>query len=184
MTGATSTTFTVTPATANKLSFVTQPSTAVAGVAISPAVTLRVEDSFGNLTPSTATVAVALTTPGSATLSGALSQTAVAGTVSFNILSVNKIGTYSVAVNAHFHEIPFYVAAPSTTVDFGCPGGESIPIETRAGTEVQGYGGELWSTPDTATFNPAFDITPGRLVTKFILEKGIFGAAELTRSRG
>ncbi len=96
----------------------------------------------------------------------------------------NKIGTYSVAVNAHFHEIPFYVAAPSTTVDFTCPGGESIPIETRAGTEVQGYGGELWSTPETATFNPAFDITPGRLVTKFILEKGIFGAADLTRSRG
>ncbi len=95
----------------------------------------------------------------------------------------NKIGTYSVAVNAHFHEIPFYVAAPSTTVDFDCPGGEAIPVETRAGTEVQGYGGELWCTPNTATFNPAFDITPGRLVTKFILEKGIFGATELTRSR-
>ncbi len=94
----------------------------------------------------------------------------------------NKIGTYSVAVNAHFHKIPFYVAAPSTTVDFNCPNGESIPIETRANVEVQGYGSTLWCTPDTATFNPAFDITPGTLVSKFILEKGIFNATDLTRS--
>ncbi len=95
----------------------------------------------------------------------------------------NKIGTYSIAVNAHFHKLPFYVAAPSTTVDFECANGENIPIEMRPVAEVQGYGDQLWCTATTPAINPAFDITPGTLVTKFILEKGIFAANELTRTR-
>lgn len=95
----------------------------------------------------------------------------------------NKIGTYSVAVNAHFHKLPFYVAAPHTTVDFECANGESIPIEMRSVAEVQGYSTAMWCTPDTPAHNPAFDITPGTLVTKFILETGVFSPNELTRVR-
>ncbi len=95
----------------------------------------------------------------------------------------NKIGTYSVAVNCHFHKIPFYVAAPSTTIDFECLNGASIPIEMRAKTEVLGYGSEMWSSPKTDAHNPAFDITPGSLVTKFILDRGMFSPTELTKAR-
>ena len=58
------------------------------------------------------------------------------------------------------------------------------PIEMRPVAEVQGYSTAMWCTPDTPAYNPAFDITPGTLVTKFILEKGVFASTELTRVRG
>ena len=77
-----------------------QPTNTVAGVTITPSVTVRIEDTFGNLTTSTATVAVALTTPGSATLSGTASTTASGGVATFSTLSVNKTGTYTLTATS------------------------------------------------------------------------------------
>ena len=70
----------------------------------------------------------------------------------------NKIGTYSVAVLAKEHGIPFYVAAPISTVDLNTPNGSKIPIEQRASTEVE---------------NPAFDVTPSKYVSAIITERGV-----------
>lgn len=86
----------------------------------------------------------------------------------------NKIGTYSVAVLAHFHRIPFYVAAPYTTVDPHCPSGEEIPIEERKASEVQGFGSLMWAPVGSQVYNPAFDVTPASLTTSWITDAGIF----------
>lgn len=86
----------------------------------------------------------------------------------------NKIGTYSVAVLAHYHRIPFYVAAPYTTVDPQCPSGEEIPIEERSGKEVKGYSDVQWAPQDANTYNPAFDVTPASLTTAWITDAGVF----------
>ncbi len=85
----------------------------------------------------------------------------------------NKIGTYSVAILAKFHNIPLYVAAPSSTFDFNIESGNDIPIEERGKEEIiHGYGKQ--TAPENVNiFNPAFDITPANLVTAFITEKGI-----------
>ena len=87
----------------------------------------------------------------------------------------NKIGTYSLAVNAHFHRIPFYVAAPCTTVDRGCESGGDILIEQRDASEVRGvkgaFGQVQWAIDNGSVYNPAFDITPAELVTAWILDK-------------
>jgi methylthioribose-1-phosphate isomerase len=92
----------------------------------------------------------------------------------------NKIGTYSVAVLAHAHEIPFYVAAPSSTIDLSMKSGDLIPIEQRDAREVTHVRGEMVITPDgVAIANPAFDITPARLITGIITERGIFKPSEL-----
>jgi methylthioribose-1-phosphate isomerase len=92
----------------------------------------------------------------------------------------NKIGTYSVAVLAHAHEIPFYVAAPSSTIDLSTKSGDLIPIEQRDAREVTHVRGEMVITPDGVTIaNPAFDITPARLITGIITERGIFKPSEL-----
>lgn len=85
----------------------------------------------------------------------------------------NKIGTYSVAVLAKEHGIPFYVAAPLSTVDFNCPDGSQIPIEERSGDE-SAYIGETRLTPEgVPSAYPAFDVTPARLVTAIITDKGV-----------
>jgi methylthioribose-1-phosphate isomerase len=85
----------------------------------------------------------------------------------------NKIGTYSVAVLAHEHEIPFYVAAPLSTVDLNTPDGSLIPIEERNDREVT-HVGATRLTPDGAHIrNPAFDVTPAKYVTAIITERGI-----------
>lgn len=84
----------------------------------------------------------------------------------------NKIGTYSVAVNAHHHQIPFYVAAPHSTVDFDCPSGALIPIEERAASEV-------WNRSAISVSNPAFDVTPADLVTALIWDLGVVSRADL-----
>jgi methylthioribose-1-phosphate isomerase len=85
----------------------------------------------------------------------------------------NKIGTYSVAVLAREHGIPFYVAAPLSTVDLNTPDGSRIPIEERNGREVTHFGGSR-VTPDGAHVrNPAFDVTPSKYVTAIITERGI-----------
>lgn len=95
----------------------------------------------------------------------------------------NKVGTYSLAVNAHHHNVPFYVVAPNTTVDVECQNGEQIPIEERAGDEVRGVSGSFgevcWSPNDTPVFNPAFDVTPAALISGWILDKGVFNQAQI-----
>ena len=92
----------------------------------------------------------------------------------------NKIGTYTVAVLAHAHGIPFYVAAPSSTIDLNMISGELIPIEQRDSREVTHVRGEMVIAPDGVTVaNPAFDVTPARLITGIITERGIFAPAEL-----
>ena len=86
----------------------------------------------------------------------------------------NKIGTYSVAVNCHYHHIPFYVAAPYTTVDPKCKIGTEIPIEQRNKKEVQGFGELLWAPLDVQVYNPSFDVTPSKLVSAWILDKAVY----------
>lgn len=85
----------------------------------------------------------------------------------------NKIGTYSVAVLAKHHGIPFYPVAPLSTVDFECASGDSIPIELRKAEEVHGAFGTLWAPKGAPAFNPAFDVTPVELVTALVLDTGI-----------
>ena len=85
----------------------------------------------------------------------------------------NKIGTYTVAVLAREHDVPFYVAAPVSTIDLATPDGSGIPIEERDAREVT-HLGALQLTPDGANvWNPAFDVTPARLVAGIITERGI-----------
>ena len=86
----------------------------------------------------------------------------------------NKIGTYSVAVNCKYHNIPFYVAAPFTTVDFNCVNGKAIPIEQRNPKEVLGVGEILWAPKDTPVYNPSFDVTPSELTTAWIMDTGVY----------
>lgn len=83
----------------------------------------------------------------------------------------NKIGTYTLSVLAKTHDIPFYVAAPLSTIDFDCPAGGSIPIEERNPDEVTHLSG-IRIAPEVNVYNPAFDITPNENVTSIITEKG------------
>ncbi|XWJ90870.1 S-methyl-5-thioribose-1-phosphate isomerase [Phytobacter ursingii] len=89
----------------------------------------------------------------------------------------NKIGTYSLAVLAKFHGIPFYVAAPQTTLDPSCPNGEAIPIEQRAAAEVTGVAGSFgavqWAPENAQVYNPAFDVTPASLISGWVLDSGV-----------
>jgi methylthioribose-1-phosphate isomerase len=87
--------------------------------------------------------------------------------------TANKIGTYTVAVLAHEHKVPFYVAAPISTVDLNTPTGDAIPIEERDQREVS-HLGTARLTPEGAHIrNPAFDVTPYRYITGIITERGI-----------
>jgi len=88
--------------------------------------------------------------------------------------TANKIGTYSVAVLAKEHGIPFYVAAPMSTVDAGLATGDEIPIEERNPREVREAGGRCVTLPHIAVRNPAFDVTPAKFITGIITENGIF----------
>jgi methylthioribose-1-phosphate isomerase len=85
----------------------------------------------------------------------------------------NKIGTYSVAVLAKQHEIPFYVAAPFSTVDMKIPDGSHIPIEQRDPAEVTHIGGVRVVPDGVSVFNPAFDVTPNSFVTAIITDRGV-----------
>jgi methylthioribose-1-phosphate isomerase len=85
----------------------------------------------------------------------------------------NKIGTYSVAVLAKEHGIPFYVAAPLSTVDFETPDGSGIPIEQRDGKEVTHIAGRQMVPDGVEVENPAFDVTPAKYVTAIVTERGI-----------
>ena len=88
----------------------------------------------------------------------------------------NKIGTYPLAVLAARHRIPFYVAAPLSTVDRSIPDGSGIPIEERDPSEVTGFRGERWAPEGVSVVNPAFDVTPASLVTALITERGVVRA--------
>lgn len=95
----------------------------------------------------------------------------------------NKIGTYSLAVLAQYHNVPFYVVAPYTTVDFNCDNGGMIPIEQRNADEVRGVSGSFgqctWAPENTPVHNPAFDVTPAHLVTGWVLDRGIFNIEDI-----
>ena len=85
----------------------------------------------------------------------------------------NKIGTYTVAVLAKEHGIPFYVAAPTSTVDLNTPDGSKIPIEQRASTEVTHLAGKQIAPDAVRVENPAFDVTPSKYVAAIITERGV-----------
>jgi methylthioribose-1-phosphate isomerase len=87
--------------------------------------------------------------------------------------TANKIGTYTVAVLAHHHGIPFYVAAPVSTVDLATPSGAAIPIEERAADEVTQLFGARIAPAQAAAFNLAFDVTPAALITAIITDAGV-----------
>jgi methylthioribose-1-phosphate isomerase len=90
--------------------------------------------------------------------------------------TANKIGTYGVAVLAREHQIPFYVAAPLSTIDLRTPDGAHIPIEERSAREVTHVGSSQVAPAGAKIWNPAFDVTPHRFITGIITEKGIFRA--------
>jgi methylthioribose-1-phosphate isomerase len=90
--------------------------------------------------------------------------------------TANKVGTYTVAVLAHEHQIPFYVAAPLSTIDLSTPDGDHIPIEERDQREVTHLGSSRLTPEGAKIRNPAFDVTPHRYITGIITEKGIFRA--------
>jgi methylthioribose-1-phosphate isomerase len=85
----------------------------------------------------------------------------------------NKIGTYTVAILAREHGIPFYVAAPVSTFDLATPDGSRIPIEERSPDEVTHHGGRRLAPLGVAVRNPAFDVTPHRYVTAIVCERGV-----------
>jgi methylthioribose-1-phosphate isomerase len=85
----------------------------------------------------------------------------------------NKIGTYGVAILAKEHDIPFYVAAPFSTVDFNTATGDDIPIEERDSNEVTHFSQRQTAADETKVYNPAFDVTPAKYVTAFITDRGV-----------
>jgi methylthioribose-1-phosphate isomerase len=88
--------------------------------------------------------------------------------------TANKIGTYSLAVLAQAHSIPFYIAAPSSTLDPTLPNGDLIPIEERSAEELTHVEGQCVAPEGCNVFNPAFDVTPGELITAIITEEAVF----------
>ncbi len=88
--------------------------------------------------------------------------------------AANKIGTYALAVLAKYHRIPFYVAAPSSSIDFSKKSGKEIPIEQRAPEEVVYIGGKSIAPVGAPALHPAFDVTPAKFITAIITEKGVF----------
>lgn len=94
--------------------------------------------------------------------------------------TANKIGTYQLAIAAKHHNIPFYVAAPSTSIDLAIESGDSIPIEERPAIEMTKIGSTPLAAPGIECWNPAFDVTPAELITGGIItEKGTFCPNEL-----
>ena len=104
--------------------------------------------------------------------------------------AANKVGTYLKALAARDNGVPFYVAAPTSTIDMNCPDGDGIPIEEREGDEVRHVGGlDRKGAPVTATIaqdatavaNPAFDVTPARLIAGIVTERGILPPGEIAK---
>jgi methylthioribose-1-phosphate isomerase len=90
--------------------------------------------------------------------------------------TANKVGTYTLAVLAARHGIPFYVAAPMSSVDLATADGSDIPIEERKALEVLAIRGVRIAPPDTEVRNPSFDVTPAELITGFITDEGVLSA--------
>ncbi len=88
--------------------------------------------------------------------------------------TANKIGTYALAVLARHHGVPFYVAAPSSTIDPALPSGAHIPIEERDAAEVRRVGGQATAPEASPVYNPAFDVTPAALISAIVTERGVF----------
>jgi methylthioribose-1-phosphate isomerase len=88
--------------------------------------------------------------------------------------TANKIGTYALAVLARHHNVPFYIAAPFSTIDPALPSGAHIPIEERDAAEVRRVGAHATAPEASPVFNPAFDVTPAPLITAIITERGVF----------
>jgi len=97
--------------------------------------------------------------------------------------TANKIGTYSVAIAAKAHNIPFFVAAPLSTIDFELSDGSQIPIEERNPTEIYQVGDTILTPSGVDFYNPAFDVTPAELITAIITENGAFAPSELVQSQ-
>ncbi|MBH8573765.1 S-methyl-5-thioribose-1-phosphate isomerase [Nostocaceae cyanobacterium CENA369] len=97
--------------------------------------------------------------------------------------TANKIGTYSVAIAAKAHNIPFFVAAPLSTVDFELSDGSQIPIEERNPEEIYRVGDTNLTPLGVDFYNPAFDVTPAALITAIITENGAFAPSELAKSQ-
>lgn len=87
--------------------------------------------------------------------------------------TANKIGTYTLALLAREHAVPFYIAAPASTFDPHTPDGSGIVVEERAGAEILGFGACQVAPAGTAAYNPAFDVTPAALISAFITELGV-----------
>ena len=87
--------------------------------------------------------------------------------------TANKIGTYTVAIAAKYHNIPFYIAAPLSTIDTSIKTGDEIVIEERSREEVTHINGKIICAPEVNVINPGFDVTPHELITGIITEKGI-----------
>ncbi len=90
--------------------------------------------------------------------------------------AANKIGTYALALAARAHDVPFYVLAPSSTIDAATPDGDAIPIEERDGDEIRAPMGRGATPPDVAVWNPAFDVTPAALITAIVTDRGVLRA--------
>ena len=90
-----------------------------------------------------------------------------------NADTANKIGTYNLALAAHAHGVPFYVAAPTSTIDMSIATGDDIEIEERPAREITHIGDTQITPDDTEVANPAFDITPAKYITAIITEAGI-----------
>ncbi|HET9399502.1 MAG TPA: hypothetical protein VFO34_01005, partial [Candidatus Acidoferrales bacterium] len=86
--------------------------------------------------------------------------------------TANKIGTYQIAVLAQEHDVPFYIAAPISTFDLSIASGDKIPIEQRSASEVTHIQG-VRIAPDVEAAHPAFDVTPARLISAIITERGV-----------
>jgi methylthioribose-1-phosphate isomerase len=93
--------------------------------------------------------------------------------IAINGDTANKIGTYTLAVLANYHNIPFYVAAPLSTIDIYIENGKDIPIEERDPNEVTHCNGKRIAPEGIEVYNPAFDLTPNELIQAIITEKGI-----------
>ncbi len=93
--------------------------------------------------------------------------------IALNGDTANKIGTYSLAVLARHHRIPFYIAAPTSTIDWGIKDGSQIPIEERNADEIRTMAGSYITLPMMEVFNPAFDVTNAELISAIITEKGV-----------
>jgi methylthioribose-1-phosphate isomerase len=118
------------------------------------------------LLPDTAAAALVLSGNVAAVITGA-------DRIAMNGDTANKVGTLGLALAAARAGVPFYIAAPTSTVDTACPSGEGIPIEFRAAEEVGGFRGQRWAPDGVGAWNPAFDVTPADLITGIITERGI-----------